>query len=276
MKRLILLFALAVSAATVTSAQISESIGLFSDAEGTDCTFGTGVLELHVIHYGHGGATSSEFAVEFDPSWSYLGETWDFAAIGNAVAGVTVSYGGCLSAPTHLGVVSLFDYGAPPCSEVGVGPAPGNIGIVSTDCSGGVDYLGGSPILTNCGPCGVHPPYALQPADGTTGVSLEPTLSWSWDEPTGCVEGIGLTVYTVLMGTDPDNLTEAGWADTEKSMTVGLLEPSTLYYWQVEVWDDFYNCPGERTRYSVVQSFTTAGPVPVEQTTWGRIKQLYR
>lgn len=276
MKRLILLFAMAVSIATVASAQFSGGIGLFSDAAGTDCTFGYGLLELHVIHYGHDGATSSEFAIEFDPSWSYLGETWDFAAIGDAVAGVAVSYGGCLSAPTHLGVVRLFDYGAPPCSEVAVVPAPGNLSVRSTNCSGGVRYPVGDAIRTNCGPCGVQPPYALQPADGTTGVSLEPTLSWSWDEPTGCVEGLGITLYTVLMGTDPDSLTDAGWSDTEKSMTVGLLEPSTLYYWQVWVYDDFYNCPGERSRYSVVQSFTTAGPVPIEQTTWGRIKQLYR
>ena len=34
---------------------------------------------------------------------------------------------------------------------------------------------------------------------------------------------------------------------------------------------------GERhVAYSTVQSFTTTGPVPVGQTTWGRIKSLYR
>jgi len=276
MTRLAVISIAILAVTSVASAQLTGSIGLFSDAEGTDCAVGPGLMELHVIHYGHSGATSSEFMLEISAWWTHLGDEWDLAAMGSSVGGVYVVYGGCQSPPTHLGVVRFFDPIAQPCSEIRVGPAPGNLNIETVDCASTLTFAGGDAILANCGPCGVNPPYNLQPADGAGGISLSPTLSWSWAEPTGCIEGIGITAFTIYMGTEPDNLTVAGWLDGEKTLSVGPLQPGTTYYWQVSVWDDYYNCPGEQTAHSAVHSFTTTGPVPVEQTTWGRIKSLYR
>jgi hypothetical protein len=277
MNRLVLLSVVVQVAASTASAQFAGSIGLFTDSDGTDCTIATGLVELHVIHYGHGGATASEFMLDVYPIWwTYLGEEWDYTAIGTSITGVSVDYGGCATSPTHLGIVRFFATAGPPCEEVGVGPAPGNLSIESLDCNGSLTFPSGSLILADCGPCGVRPPYDLQPSDGAEGVSLYPTLSWSWQEPTGCQEGIGLTFYTVYLGTELDNLTQVGWVDTDTTLSVGPLQANTSYYWQVSVFDDFYNCPGNRTAYSAVQSFTTAGPVPTERTTWGNIKNLFK
>jgi len=276
MKRLVVFSVVVIAAASVASAQFAGSIGLFTDMDGTDCTIVGGLVELHVIHYGHNGATASEFMLEFPAWWGHLGDEWDYPVIGSSIAGVSVNYGGCLATPTHLGVVRFFDSVAQPCSEVRVGPAPGNTSVESHDCTGSLTFPSGSIVLANCGPCGVRPPDNLQPADGAVGVSLNPALLWSWEEPTGCPEGIGLTFFTVYMGTDPGNLTEAGWVESDTTLAVGPLQSGTTYYWRVSVFDDFWNCPGDRTVYSAVQSFTTTGPVPVEQTTWGRIKSLYR
>jgi hypothetical protein len=266
------------TAASAASAQFGGSIGLFTDAEGTDCTTSIGLVELHVIHYGHSGAIASEFAITPIPvSWVYLaGDVWDYPAIGDAINGVAVSYGSCVGSPTHLGTVHFMDIGVSTCEEVGVGPAPGNFSVESYDCASVLKYPGGDIIRANCGLCGVRPPYNLLPADGTEAVSTSPTLSWSYDYPTGCVPGIGITIFTVFMGTEPDNLTEVSWVDGETELAVGPLQPGTTYYWQVSVYEDNYICPGERGDVSGVQSFTTEGPVPAKLTTWGRIKSLYR
>jgi hypothetical protein len=278
MKRLLVLSVVVLTGAIGASAQTGGAISVFADPYGIDCTIvDIGLVELYVIHYGHTGATASEFMLDRYPrSWAYVGDQWNYPAFGDAISGVSISYGACLAAPTFLGVVRFVGSGLSNCNELRVGPAPGNSSVEAVDCASSLLQLPPSSILVNCGPCGVRPPYNLQPAEGADGVSLIPTLSWSWTEPTGCPEGIGLTIYTAFLGTHPDSLEQAGWVDTQKSVDVGPLDPNTVYYWQVKVFDDFYNCPGDRTANSAVQSFTTAGPVPVGNSTWGRIKDLYK
>jgi len=279
MKRLFVLSLLFLAAAAAASAQIGGAIAVFADPYGNDCTIvDAGLVELYVIHYDHDGASASEFMLDrYPPTWVYLSaDQWNYPASGDAISGVSVYYSACLTAPTYLGIVCFVGYGASYCDELRVGPAPWNSSVQGFDCAGSPVWLPSTSILVNCGQCGVLPPYNLQPAEGAVGVSLNPTLSWSWAEPTGCPEGSGLTLYTVYLGTDPDSLVQAGWVDTQKSVDVGPLEPNTLYHWQVKVFDDFYNCPGDRTAYSAVQSFTTAGAVPADRTTWGRIKNLFR
>jgi hypothetical protein len=121
------------------------------------------------------------------------------------------------------------------------------------------------------------PPVNLMPVDGATDVPLEVDLSWTWEPPVGCPEGIGITVFTVFLGTDPENLSAVspccneGWPQP-----VGPLDPAVTYYWQVRVVDEFHDCPFSHQAYSVIQSFTTVAPIGVETSTWSRIKALYR
>jgi len=49
-----------------------------------------------------------------------------------------------------------------------------------------------------------------------------------------------------------------------------------IYYWRVRVWDEFFDCPGDHTALSAIQSFTTGEPVATEKTNWGRLKAGYK
>jgi hypothetical protein len=271
-------------AGSPASAQLAGTIGVFGDAEGNGCSVAdeSGLAEIHVIHYGHSGATAVQFMLTvIDPNWYHISDEWVFPlAIGNSSTGVAIAYGACMPAPTYLGKV--IAWGAmgtgTPCADILVLPDP-NVAsgmIEAVDCAQSVMYPYGVDGRINCGPCMVLPPYDLLPADGASAVSLAPTLYWSWDPPEGCREGLGITQFTVLMGTDPDDLHYAAWSDGGREAVVYNLQPGTVYYWQVRVNDSFWECPGSTTAYSVVQTFTTEGPVPAKQTTWGRLKSLFR
>lgn len=123
----------------------------------------------------------------------------------------------------------------------------------------------------------INPPTNLVPADGTQNVALMPSLSWSWEPPTGCPEGIGIVVFTVYLGTDPQSLSPVGLCCNEGwPEAVGPLDPGIQYYWQVKVVDEFHDCPGSHEAVSAIQSFTTTATIPVGRPDWGRVKQLYR
>lgn len=121
-----------------------------------------------------------------------------------------------------------------------------------------------------------NPPTNLVPTDGAEDVSLMPTLSWTWEAPVGCPEGIGITVFTAFLGTDPEHSSEVGICCNEGSTeTVGPLQADTQYFWKVRVVDEFWDCPGSHEAFSVIQSFTTAATVALVPTTWVRVKELY-
>jgi hypothetical protein len=125
--------------------------------------------------------------------------------------------------------------------------------------------------LSNC----TAPPQNVTPPDGATEVSINPTMTCTWTAPQHCPEGIGLVIYSVHLGTDPDNLEFVAGQDYNE-VHVGPLLPSTTYYWRMRVWDDFWNCPGNEASWSPLMSFTTAAPVETEARTWGSVKADYR
>jgi hypothetical protein len=125
-------------------------------------------------------------------------------------------------------------------------------------------------------PCGISPPSNLMPPDGSVGIPLTPTLSWTWPTPTHCPGGLGVTIFSVLLGTAPDSLSQAGWTDTITYLSVGPLHPHTEYYWCVHVYDSAWECPGSTFATSPIQSFTTGGDVPTKRGSWGYIKTLYQ
>jgi hypothetical protein len=276
MVRVVILMA-TIAIAPVARAQVAGNIIAYPEANPTTCgvTDAGGAVEVHLIHSGHDGVTGSEFALDVsDPGWTHLADSWAVGALGLSTTGVTLIYGSCDLAAVYLGSITYLGTSAP-CSQILFAPTPA---AVSLDCGASPIAFGSNFVgSVNC-PCGVEPPYNMMPTDGAVGVSLSPTLSWSWDAPIGCPEGIGLTISTVFMGTDPGSLTEVGWIDWNSppfSLNVGPLAPLTTYYWRIDV-DDFYWLCAENEASSAVQSFTTDGPVATESGTWGLIKALYR
>ena len=269
MKRLIILvFCLALAAAPAI-AEDSQTPGL---------------VEVHLYYVGNTDATAVAFKVEIlTPGWFHLGDEWSFSSvIGTSVAGVSIGFGGCMTAPTYLGVARFF---ADPitCADLRIVGHPttpsGQIEVV--DCNGTLTYPFSDAISAGYEPCGVRPPANLFPADGAVGISLEPTLTWTWEPSTGCPGGIGMITCHVYLGTEPNNLVKVGTTFPSGPLesyefTAGPLAPATLHYWRVRLLDDYWNCPGSQEAWSATQSFFTLGSVPVEMTTWGRIKGLYR
>ncbi len=266
-------------------AQWGGYIGAFSDSTGTDCGIqGTDVFVVHLLHFGHNGAVGSQFKLEtYLTGWVHIGDEWNFQSLGTSVSGVILGYGACKSAPTYLGK-ALFLGGSTPCTDIWIDPDPfadPYNSIIAVDCFNNTVFPFGLTSTVNCGSCGYSPPYNLLPAEGAAGISLNPTLAWDWDPPTACPEGIGMTQYRVDLGTHPDSLSSAGFIVTDGYTThhelqVGPLQPGTLYYWRVWVKDEYWECPTWNESLSIIQCFTTEGSTPVEQSTWGRIKSLYR
>jgi hypothetical protein len=218
-------------------------------------------------------AKGVEFSAPLPPCiFSYVTDGLHYPGTGDVETGVTVMFDSCLT-----GVVTVFT----------------RSGWVDHPCANGCIYgLGGEgtpPMVIGCDDVareldvdiscpGAGAPYNLQPVAGATGVSVNPTLSWMWEWPSTCQEEPGLTMYTVYLGTDPNDLPWVAWHDdvNRKSTTEGPLEPNTLYYWYVHVQDDFWTYPGSKRADSAMHTFTTGAVTPTQQTTWGRIKALYK
>ena len=93
------------------------------------------------------------------------------------------------------------------------------------------------------------PPVLATPANGSTGVATNPTLTWN--------ASTGATSYHLQVSTDPNFGTtvvdQGGIATT--SYTAGGLASSTTYYWHVNASNS-----GGTSSYSAVWNFTTGAP----------------
>jgi hypothetical protein len=114
--------------------------------------------------------------------------------------------------------------------------------------------------------CTLIAPSNPYPADGATSVPRNVVLTWNEMEgPDYCST---VKDYTVYFGTTPDPplVTTDGYTFYDPP---GSLQENTTYYWRVV---------GIRAGFvsSPLWTFSTGAPVSVEQSTWGRIKALYR
>ena len=94
-------------------------------------------------------------------------------------------------------------------------------------------------------------PVLATPADGATGVSLTPTLTWD--------ASAGATSYRLQVSTDAGfgTLVVDQAALTGTSSTLNALVANTVYYWRVSASNS-----GGTSAYSAVSSFTTVAPPP--------------
>ncbi|HET6462666.1 MAG TPA: hypothetical protein VFH33_02610, partial [Candidatus Krumholzibacteria bacterium] len=122
--------------------------------------------------------------------------------------------------------------------------------------------------------CGGRAPYDLYPPHGATGVPVNASLSWQNGYPYYGQAG----QCAVRIGTTPDcsdaqvvSFSCAG----DPSVVLDFLQPSTTYYWQASYYYYADACYGH-DGVSTIHSFTTAGPLATEATSWGRVKAMYR
>ena len=110
------------------------------------------------------------------------------------------------------------------------------------------------PLIMN----GYLPPSAFNkhaPANGSTGVSLSPVLSWN--------VSANATKYEYCYDTSNDG-TCSNWISTGTNTYVGLsgLQQGTTYYWQVRAWNGTYGPTYANGSASAYWSFTTVIMVP--------------
>jgi hypothetical protein len=187
--------------------------------------------------------------------------------------------GPCTTSPfDNLVATIIYITGATPssCCSWGIDPWPsstrGEIEIVG--CDGFVGFAESHPASLN-GYCQCDfadfalGPYKPVPQDGATDVP--PTTLLSWED--GCCDDM-----TLYLSTEPFTLfpwEAIVYEGAKQNPYDPALLPNTTYYWRVAEWADI--SPHGFDGVSRVWSFTTGdGPVPVERSTWGTIKALYR
>ena len=196
-------------------------------------------------------------------------ETVNFPYTGDLSTGIIVDFDSCLT-----GGAAVF------YREVMVSGPACLCGIH------GYSGYGSLPILIDCNDfeyeltdqaCGyVDPPYNLMPADGVGAVVLTPTLSWNWEPPAVCQEGLGVVLFMIYLGTDPEDISPLAWTESHSHSVVETLLPNTQYYWYIRVDDSAWEYPGPHQANTGIHTFTTEGPINAEESSWGRIKNLFK
>jgi len=159
MKKVLLLM---LAVLMISSAAMAEHIGLFSDAEGTNCTLAPAFpANVYVVESSLGGTTGSRFKVTPGAGNSIFAFNTSYVPIGNIANDLSLAYGQCLSGQVVLGTILM-----------GLTPGSGSLEVVAadafptiiyTDClfgeypaTGGKAYVG---VAGNC-----NFPIATQPS----------------------------------------------------------------------------------------------------------------
>jgi hypothetical protein len=191
----------------------------------------------------------------------------------------TVIYGNCMDAGSLIGALAVQNNGPTITNcNFDVVPLPGYDDIELTDCDGypmtGRDTYGWAFPCDNVG--NFLGAYRPNPPDGAVDVPINALLSWVGygnvvfmaDNPFENPDGAD----RIVCATQPFPYYDAPPCDFP--VDPGLLQPYTTYYWQAIL--VCWGCYHGEGAVSDVFSFTTGGPIAVEQSTWGRVKAMYR
>lgn len=281
MYRTLIPFLIVIFAASPVSTQ---NISLYADAEGTDCALAydtPGVINIYAVVMSGIGLTGVQFSAPLPDCWTgvlYLSESVPppYISIGNSQTGIAVAFGACVPGLTNH-VLTIQVFASNPdligdCCPYWVQPDPtaNPPGIYVTDCADPPNLLsgtGGDLFITRSG--GWEPPILSNPypPNGALDQALDVILEWNTEL---CSCGLGVLMHDVYFGVDPDPPLVSQYQDPS-IYDPGILQPETTYYWKIVAMDT-----DGGTTTGPVWSFTTESAIPVEHSTWGRIKSLYR
>jgi hypothetical protein len=203
---------------------------------------------------------------------NFVFESSPYAVTGDSQTGITIDFGGCITAPATILTIYYFPAPSDPCCPWQVFSHDGLTSQLElVDCND-VTRSGESavygPLYTGecCRTFDVLAPYEPYPPDGAAGVSTEVDLSWLLPDQR-CGEWLYFSTSPPTPLYPP--LDEVPYFTTYDP---GTLLPNTTYYWKA-----YLTCSLESGVSSETWSFTTGdGPVAVETSTWGRVKALYK
>jgi len=218
----------------------------------------------------------------------YLSESvLDGVAVGDSQTGIEITRNECTSGSsiTVLTITYILTGDGTETCEWTVDAYPGDATVELIDCDGVVARGSGNGAGLINGDCGltgennILGPYRPTPVNGAAGVSIQPELDWfglarqvfladhSFDEVIpGHDHQIDDLAFTPMF---PD-----GPFAPPKPFSPDQLSPNTTYHWSLVNFSlgSFHGGEG----MSDTWTFTTGGTVPTEETSWGRIKAIYR
>ena len=262
---------LLLTAVLAFSANAEISVGVFSNSSGNStCANIESPSQVLYVVYKDPSANPIK-SIQFTASAPLclhnsmiLDESVFPGTIGGSQAGVYIDFGECLVPPIHVLTINVI--GGNVVENCCWWPFT-DIQIV--DCNDEVIGVGSSGGMLSIEPCELTAPHSPFPADDAVGLPATVLFNWLTENPPVECYGTPL-VYNIYIGTDPESLDQHWWIGPPYEVN-GLL-PGTRYYWQADV-----EILGTEGPYiSPLWSFVTEGAVPVEQSTWGRIKSLFR
>jgi hypothetical protein len=275
-------------AALVTVLTSSSAMGVSlefrssMDPNGDGCTFaGVGEtvdLYLYLYPWGPYGATGVDFRIsptdlaitilDFEPAANYL------VVPGPEPGDIAMAFGECKTEPFLVGTLHCRVDAPVVCAGIKIQPSSRSNGYlpVFTDCN-----FAEIPVSTAMGLISSEeggcpytpPPILLSPPDGAVNVSLTPSFDWTIAEGELLVcwlLPLGYSAWYFDFGTNPDPPFKC-----YETICLPVLQPETTYYWRIRL-NDF----GVWATSPVFSFTTTATTTPVEETTWGRVKALFR
>ena len=175
MKPLVLASIVILISATVAVAQPGGNIAVYADTNAISCDLtdiGVTICQYHIVHmFIPNGVTSSSFKIDTNHQGVYLGYINKFiGVIGDPLTGTLVTYGECLSLPTHILTITYLCQGlTPPCGYMSVVGNPNAIppGLKATDCGSledrvVIDAQGYTSYINNDGSCPCMSPIPVQ------------------------------------------------------------------------------------------------------------------
>ncbi len=254
----------------------AQMIGLFADQVGTNPFIQDipGLVTIYVVVVNSPPMTAVQFSAPLPACFTgvtYLSDATTFPIIlGNSQTGVSVGFGGCVSSPIQVLAINVLAQGLTDPTVCCLHPILPDPSVPSGkieffDCTSTLVFGTGLPAVVGDGT--PAPPLVGDPSPlhGAAAQLLDSKLSWSL---TDCSFTTGIVWNDVFFGTTLDPPLVAS-SITQVTYDPGPLQPSTIYYWKIHASGD------GGTTVGPVWTFGTEVPVPIEQTTWGRVKALY-
>lgn len=254
-----------------TSLAHAQTIGLYAEPAGINheiiATPG-GLTTVYVVMHPNAivsGVKTAAFGVSV-PDCAGLIYLDDSPVVGTKLGsansgGVLLDFQQCLSLPAAVLTLSLFTVEGFGCCQLEVVGHSSDGLIQAAGCDDVVRTL-----FERRGWVAGASPHVMDrfPVNGATNVPIDVTMSW---DEYYCAEPQGdVFEFHFDFGTTNPPPTVINSASAIKSYSPGNLQPNKTYYWRAD---------GYATSMSV-WSFTTGAIVPVDQSTWGEIKSLYR
>jgi hypothetical protein len=235
------------------------------------------IVEISIFAVYFSGVTGAQFRIapvgcpnvtflEFIPVSGTL-------VIGSPEEGMAVAFGACIPQAALVGTLRYQVVPPVECCELALDGYPGIDAPIVTDCNFAEHpgALNSALISSETADCSwAPPPIEPFPPDGAADVPLSPAFQWKQAEGERhhCwIQPLSAYTWTFYFGTGPD----VQYNSYMGYYNLPLLEPSTTYYWQIRIND--LGAPGVGPVWSFT---TTATTTPVEETTWGRVKALFR